>query len=666
MIAIVLLAVLFTLTEIARGQPGEALRLILEAQDKRLVAPLVEALAHTDERVRARAAFALASVQDSLARPALERALKTDSAPVRREAAFALGQLFSPRLAPVLEERLREEADPEVRARLWEALGKCADSTALRRLAGWQELSPSEEIGRLWAIARAALRGVTHPATDRIILRALADPRPEARYVVAYYCSRAPLSSWADQVELLARAATQPDFGSPEALAHVLRALGRLGRAEDREPIRTAGNHPDWRVRVEAVRALARLRPMPWDELTPHLEDPHVQVRWTCAEVVGTAPERAPEALRARLRQRIRIANLDPRERGLLLVALAAHEPETAAQLLDTLDLAPPFARIRLVEALGRLPGPEARNRLLELWSRYLSPDSPAVVRNAIFEALRRKRANGQLADQEALHLYRQALASRDLALMTLAAQAASTDTLPGRLLAPELIQTLQTLRSPAEVEAREALIATIVRLRLPEAVPLLESLLVDSTAVVARAAAQGIRTLTGRPLPDPTPPPPAPVYRAEDVIALRGQRPKVRIYTPYGSMLLELYPEEAPFTVWNFLTLARSGRLDGVPFHRVVANFVVKGGDFARGDGWGGPEYAIRSEFTHLRFERGTLGMASAGKDTEGSQYFICHSAQPHLDGRYTAFGRLLEGWEVLDRLLPGDPALQVQVLEE
>jgi peptidylprolyl isomerase len=107
----------------------------------------------------------------------------------------------------------------------------------------------------------------------------------------------------------------------------------------------------------------------------------------------------------------------------------------------------------------------------------------------------------------------------------------------------------------------------------------------------------------------------------------------------------------------------ARDGRYDGVPFHRVVPNFVVQGGDFERGDGWGGPGFAIRSEFTRIPYGRGTIGMASAGKDTEGSQFFLTHSMQPHLDGRYTAFGAVVEGMDVVDRLLPNDTLRSARV---
>jgi cyclophilin family peptidyl-prolyl cis-trans isomerase len=134
-------------------------------------------------------------------------------------------------------------------------------------------------------------------------------------------------------------------------------------------------------------------------------------------------------------------------------------------------------------------------------------------------------------------------------------------------------------------------------------------------------------------------------------------------IETTGGPIAIELYPREAPFTVLNFIRLAAERRFfDGLTFHRVVPNFVVQGGD-PRGDGWGGPGYTIRSEFPQRVYSTGTIGMASAGKDTEGSQFFITHSPQPHLDGRYTVFGRVVTGQQAVDRLQVGDRMTAVRM---
>jgi peptidylprolyl isomerase len=101
-----------------------------------------------------------------------------------------------------------------------------------------------------------------------------------------------------------------------------------------------------------------------------------------------------------------------------------------------------------------------------------------------------------------------------------------------------------------------------------------------------------------------------------------------------------------------------------GLPFHRVVPNFVIQGGD-PRGDGWGGPGFSIRSEFSPLTYETGMLGVASAGKDTEGSQFFITQSPQPHLDGRYTIFGKVVTGMDVVDKIQVDDHIFDVKILQ-
>jgi cyclophilin family peptidyl-prolyl cis-trans isomerase len=133
------------------------------------------------------------------------------------------------------------------------------------------------------------------------------------------------------------------------------------------------------------------------------------------------------------------------------------------------------------------------------------------------------------------------------------------------------------------------------------------------------------------------------------------GKTVNATINTVRGPIQLELFGSDAPITVGNFLALARSGYYRNTRFHRVVPNFVAQDGD-PRGDGNGGPGYAIRDEMNRHRYERGAVGMALSGPDTGGSQYFITHSPQPHLDGHYTVFGRVVRGYDVLDKIVQGD----------
>jgi peptidyl-prolyl cis-trans isomerase B (cyclophilin B) len=144
-------------------------------------------------------------------------------------------------------------------------------------------------------------------------------------------------------------------------------------------------------------------------------------------------------------------------------------------------------------------------------------------------------------------------------------------------------------------------------------------------------------------------------------------------IETPKGRIRIQLFAKDAPKTVENFETLAKKGFYDGLRFHRVVPNFVIQGGDpLSRNDdprtGTGGPGYKIKCETqgNPRKHAKGALSMAHAGKDTGGSQFFITLAATPHLDGKHTVFGQVLEGQDVVDRIRQGDAMTKVTVQEE
>jgi cyclophilin family peptidyl-prolyl cis-trans isomerase/HEAT repeat protein len=151
-------------------------------------------------------------------------------------------------------------------------------------------------------------------------------------------------------------------------------------------------------------------------------------------------------------------------------------------------------------------------------------------------------------------------------------------------------------------------------------------------------------------------------IVRRPVVPALGGRLPVAHLVTGRGTIEIELFARDAPLTVANFLSLARDGYYRETLFHRVVPNFVAQDGD-PRGDGNGGPGYAIRDEINRRRYGRGVVGMALSGPDTGGSQYFLTHSPQPHLDGGYTVFGRVTRGLEALDAIVEGDRITEVRV---
>lgn len=128
--------------------------------------------------------------------------------------------------------------------------------------------------------------------------------------------------------------------------------------------------------------------------------------------------------------------------------------------------------------------------------------------------------------------------------------------------------------------------------------------------------------------------------------------------------ILLELFEKDAPNTVANFVKLAKEGFYDGLTFHRVIPGFVAQGG-CPVGNGTGGPGYTIDCEINPNKHERGTLAMAHAGRNTGGSQFYICYEPQPHLDGQHTVFGKVIEGMEVVDEFRGHDRIKSVTIIE-
>lgn len=143
----------------------------------------------------------------------------------------------------------------------------------------------------------------------------------------------------------------------------------------------------------------------------------------------------------------------------------------------------------------------------------------------------------------------------------------------------------------------------------------------------------------------------------------------KAQMRTDKGTMTIEFFEKDAPKTVENFVNLAKSGFYNGVVFHRVIPNFMIQGGD-PTGTGAGGPGYVIDCELTgdNQRHDRGVLSMAHRGRNTGGSQFFICHNREntAHLDRNHTVFGKVVEGDELIDQIKQGDKIVEVTILDD
>jgi cyclophilin family peptidyl-prolyl cis-trans isomerase len=344
------------------------------------------------------------------------------------------------------------------------------------------------------------------------------------------------------------------------------------------------------------------------------------------------------------------VAERNPWIRAAAFGALARTSPDDFALVLSGLDRDPEYqVRAALATALG-VVGNEMSVGVLHA---MLGDDDPRVL-GAVLEALVRARG------MDALDTLRRQLEHADLGVRTAAAEQIAA--LGAQRLSAPLVA--------GELEARLAAVAALAGQKDEAARAGLARVAAEDPARAVRAKAAAALRARGAEAPDPGPQAverPALDYR--DAVAPYDPRPAVALYTPRaflhtrkGRIEIHLDVVNAPLTVASFVSLARRGFYDGLTFHRVEPGFVVQGG-CPRGDGNGGPGYALRCELSPRSYARGSVGMALSGKDTGGSQFFITLQPQPQLDGGYTLFGSVVAGMDVVDRLEPGDVIERVEV---
>jgi cyclophilin family peptidyl-prolyl cis-trans isomerase/HEAT repeat protein len=643
-------------------------------EDRRSLAEgrLVELAAKGPVPVRVRALRALARLQAPSTVEVVLAGLGAAEVPVRDEAAFAAGVLalaWEP-LTDAEKARMTEallaaegaEKDEGVRRTLLESLGKLATPGAVNRLTERLSEGRPEAAGRAAvALGVAARRGASlaEVPLERVAVLLQPGQPEESRFGGAYLLASAKRP---EGLEWLRRCLGDE---APDVRALCAKGIGDAGGPEDAAVVgRLLGDEVP-RVAAEASRALAKLAARCSGECTPMDELRALAPR---AGHVARGDSAAGHALLALAQQGLPEAGRPVLValRSSLQEALPGAASKVAAGDLMNLDC-------RLAAALDRQTGaldevlrcggdqvPEARRLALGLREvaqskgrggasgavQYLS-HADSRVRLAALDAVSTRPV------PEAAGPVRTLISGEDLVE---AGAAAST---AGKL---KDMEALPRVRALAERVAQEPdLIAPVaeglVELAGKDAEPVLRSWLGHPHANVRRVAAETLSSLTGQPV------------RAEHVeLPENVRRPEpapagstLTFRTNKGDFTVAL-DAEAPLTSGNLVALARKGYFRGITFHRVVPDFVAQGGD-PRGDGEGGPGYSIRCEITRRPYRRAVLGMALSGKDTGGSQFFFTHSPQPHLDGRYTAFGEVTRGMEVVDRLLEGDTLQEVVV---
>jgi len=260
------------------------------------------------------------------------------------------------------------------------------------------------------------------------------------------------------------------------------------------------------------------------------------------------------------------------------------------------------------------------------------------------------------------------ALADPDYMLVVQALDKIGTDTL--RTYLPKLRELIKS-GAKVDFDVRRSVINALKSFLIPAVrdtvtMDILIAAALDPEYVVRREAADIYQTFFGEDRYAMVPPATTRLTERQIKAAIDKyvENPTATIVTSRGEIEIELLFDVAPVTVLNFIELAGAGFYNGLSFHRVVPNFVVQGGD-PRGDGWGGPDWYIRCEYSTELYQRGTIGIATSGKDTGGSQFFITLSPQPHLDSRYTVFGQVSKGMEIADLIVIGDLIQNITVHE-
>lgn len=616
--------------------------------------PLLETLLNdTDATVSSNAAYAIGLLRDSASVPVLSKAL---TAPIRtaREAAWALGEIGAPARTAILRALAKPSFDDALAIQLLFAASKLRP-VPVAELRQYLSLArrPSVQWAASYAIARsraaAGVRDLIALANSPQFAAATPIAAGPAPVVV-------PASIPASEAYAISSLAAQ------RTRAEIARALARTAAgdslAEPALPILLKlAKDPHPHVRINAVRSLGSYAAKGRDAVTAATSDTDANVRIAAAQSLGTLLDSSVAAW----------TPLWQRDTSLMyrssLLASAVHAGAQLPALREWRTHADWHYRAAAINAVG---SDTVKSRIAEAANAMLR-DSDGRVRAAAYGLLG---GNDTTALPPPVHnvmiagLRDDDFYARATAIGVLSSHPTATDA------APVLTAYIKSL-GDAGNDARIAAIGYLAAAWKRDSAAFSSGLKQQITALrpsddpLVRAQAESTTLFSSWPSTSGNPRPLSwyeNLVRTYVIPATRGQTQRATIRTLRGDIVLELFGADAPITVWNFMNLARTGYYRGTGFHRVVPNFVAQDGD-PRDDGNGGPGYAIRDEMNPRRYERGALGMALSGPDTGGSQYFITHSPQPHLDGHYTVFGRVIRGFPALDSIVQGDRILSIVV---
>ena len=624
--------------------------------------------------------------------PDLARLIHDPEARIRRRAALAIGHVGLSEGIGLLAE-LGTDPEPEVRQMAVFAMGLIGDRAALEHLLlALGDPSPlvrgsaAEAVGLTGdATAADAVAEMARRIVDSGTLVAVPaeedDPRrdtPAAAYRLALYSlvrlgsypalaaaalneSGQPILRWWPVAYALQQAADARALPALRSLASdphpytrgfAVQALGELKDSQSVSMLLPLVVGNDRSVAIQAVRALGLIgAPEAVPALLRLVQDPETDSHTRLEAVVAVGSIGGETVVETMIDL---LASPDPQIRAAAVRSLAVADPDGFIVILSGLDPGVHWSvRASLAATLRNLKPEAALPRLLAMLQDSDQRVIPAVL--AALTSLRAPDGPGILAEH---------LKMDDPGVRAAAATGLGELRPPGA--AALLVEAYRFAQRDLTHVARVAALKALAEYGEGEAAALLREALTDPDWAVRRQAAALLSALdpasdagrTIRPAPTGLG---SSIYEADRIVNPQVST-QVYVETDRGIIQIELAVLDAPLTVENFVALARQGFYDGVSVHRVVPDFAIHTGD-PRGDGLGGPGHTIRDEINQRPFLRGAVGMAIDDADTGGSQFFITHSPQPHLDGRYTVFGRVLSGMEVIDQLEQWDVIRRVRI---
>jgi cyclophilin family peptidyl-prolyl cis-trans isomerase/HEAT repeat protein len=625
---------------------------VFELQDKRATKELLDFLKQEDASYRYLAAMGLASVQDTsdAAINALGKIADTDDDEMVRFAAiYALGQTYHSKATQHILKAFRNDdatGDNRLNSAVLEAIGKCGDASFLDLIVKPTKYANNDTLlleGQSWGVYRFALRDIANEAGTKKMVDYVNERKTplSVRRIAANYLGRAKIDLDLHKEELLQTIRDEKDVIVKMSLVKSMAKVTDEDFAVMAALKLQYSQASDYRVKVNIMRILAKYDyEQVSDIFFSALKDKNNQTKLHAAAFFRTSGKRIDVdkyyaigtdstltnwrlqinmlgaalanvsytrgALRKEMNERlISIYNTskNPYEKGLALEALAgfAVNYRMFIQELQKADNHP-FVKNKALESLATI---RKNPKLQAIFGEYYSGVA-ATIRNG----------------------FKSAISSGDVGLAAAAAAIIRTPKFKYnnvmRYDYDFLKEAQSAFKNPKGMEAYYEIQRTI-------------------DYIEGNPTAEFEKPEFNHPINWGT-------------IKKLTSTSKATISTDKGNIVVQLFYKDAPGSVGNFLKLANDGFYDGKSFHRIVPNFVAQGG-CPRGDGYGGLDYSIRSELAALKYdEEGYLGMASAGKDTEGVQFFITHSPTPHLDGKYTIFAKVVEGMDVVHELLVGD----------